>query len=89
MDETDRRVVLLDLDSFPADNRFFKSLKRTRPDFNIFFLSSRSFHPELKEAMSTYICACFRKPLDGDELVFWLKAVSREPRERDPTSHGP
>jgi DNA-binding NtrC family response regulator len=85
MNETDSRVVLLDLDAFPADNRFFRSLKAAKPDSSIFVVSRRPFHPELKEAMSTHICACFRKPLDGEEFLFWLKAVSREPRDRDPT----
>jgi DNA-binding NtrC family response regulator len=83
--ETDCRVVLLDLDFFPADNRFFRSLKTAKPDSSIFVVSSRPFHPELKEAMSTHICACFKRPLDVDEILYWLKAVSREPRDRDPT----
>lgn len=87
MHETDCRVVLIDLDSFPEGNRFFRSLKTVRPDSNIFVVSSRLFHPELKEALSTHICACFRKPLDVDELLFWLKAVLGEPRERAPTDH--
>jgi len=85
MHEIDCRVVLLDLDSFPAENRFFRSLKTASPDSSIFVVSSRPFHPELKEAMSTHICACFRKPLDGEELLFWLRAVSRQSGARDPT----
>lgn len=87
MEETEGRLALIDLDSFPADNRFFKSLKTTKPDSSIFVASSRPYHPDLKEAMSTHICACFRKPLDPDELLFWLKAVSRQRRVRDPTGH--
>lgn len=87
--ETDWRIVLLDLDLFPVDNRFFRSLKMTRPDSSIFVVSSRPFHPELKESMSTHICACFRKPLDSDELLFWLKAVSHQPGAGDPTDETP
>lgn len=79
MHETDCRVVLLDLDSFSADNRFFRSLRSERPDSSIFIMSSRPFHPELKEAMSMHICACFKKPVDEEELLFWLNAVSRRP----------
>ena len=68
-------VVVLDLDTLPVDNRFFKDLKRTNPGVCIIGLSSRSFHPELKEAMCSHIHACLGKPVDEDELIFLVKSV--------------
>lgn len=87
MEETECRVVIVDLDYCPADNRFFRLLKTTRPEVTIFAISDRPFHPELKEALATHICACLRKPLDVDELVFWLKAILPDAHARDPTRH--
>ncbi len=86
MRRKDCRLALIDLESCRVDNRFFRSLKATRPDASIFVVSSRPFHPELKDAMANHICACFRKPVDEDELLFWLKAVSHRPGARDPTA---
>jgi len=82
----DCHLALIDLELCDVDNRFFRSLKATKPDTSIFVLSSRPFHPELKDAMANHICACFRKPVDSEELLFWLKAVSHRPGARDPTA---
>ncbi len=71
------RVLIVDLDAVEADNRFFKAIKKRRPDVFVIGLSGRRFHPELEEAMSRYIDACLAKPVDGEELVFWVKSVSR------------
>jgi DNA-binding NtrC family response regulator len=76
IDKTDCRVVLLDLDMVTVRNRFFRSLKKKRPDLNIIAASSLPYHPELKEAMTHHICACFRKPVEPDDLVFWLKVLT-------------
>ena len=73
--DTGRRVVILDLDTLPVNNRLFRTLRRTNPGVCIIGLSSRPFHPELKEAMSQHIYACLSKPLDEEELVFWVKSL--------------
>jgi DNA-binding NtrC family response regulator len=70
------QVVLLDLDMVSVHSRFFRLLKAESPHLSILALSERTFHPELKEALTHHICACFRKPLEQDELAFWLKAVA-------------
>ena len=68
------RLAILDLDSLPVDNRLIKKLKRKNPSLRIIGFSSRSFHPELQEAMSSYIYACLGTPVDEEELVFWVKS---------------
>jgi DNA-binding NtrC family response regulator len=66
------RVAILDLDSLPVDNRLFRNLKKT-------------FHPELEEAMTMYIHACLGKPVDEEELVFWVKSICENDADsRDP-----
>jgi len=38
-------------------------------------VSGRPFHPELKEALATYICACLCKPVDLDEPIYLVKSI--------------
>ena len=76
------RVVILDLDSLPVDNRLFREMKRKNPRIHIVGLSSRSFHPELEEAMSRHISSCLTKPVDMEELLYWLRNVCHEERKR-------
>jgi DNA-binding NtrC family response regulator len=73
-----QKVVILDLDSLPVDNRFIKGLCLRNPQICLIVLSSRTFHPELQEAMSTHISACLVKPLDADELIYWLRSVGKK-----------
>jgi DNA-binding response OmpR family regulator len=81
--KSDCRVILLDLDSFSVDSRYIRELLRNNSDIAIIALSSRTFHPELKEAMSTQISACLSKPVDVDELFYWLKSIcAGEPKPR-------
>lgn len=69
------RAVILDLDTVPVNNRHLRDLKKTYPDLYVVAVSGLSFHPELKEAMEAYIYACLCKPVDPDELVYWLKSI--------------
>ena len=59
----DCRLAILDLE-----------LKRKNPSLRIIGFSSRTFHPELQEAMSSHIYACLGIPVDEEELVFWVKS---------------
>ena len=69
------RVVILDLDALPVNNRFFRNIRKQDPTIQIVGLSSYPFHPELQEAMSEHICSCLSKPVDEEELLFWVKSL--------------
>jgi CheY-like chemotaxis protein len=71
-------VLILDLDSLPVDNRFIRDLRKQNPDVPIIALSSRTFHPELQEALSLYISACLAKPVNPDELIYWVKSICQD-----------
>lgn len=71
----DCRVVILNLDNLDVSNRTFKELKRKKPSVKIIGLSHRLFHPELEESLRDYISACLLKPVDPDELIYWLKSI--------------
>ena len=69
------RLLILDLDSISVDKNLFRKLKRNNPSLYIVGLSSRPFHPELEEAMSRHIYACLSKPVDEEELVYWVNSL--------------
>jgi DNA-binding response OmpR family regulator len=69
-------ALIMDLDCSSLDNRLLRELRREHPSLCLIGLSSRSFHPELEEALSRYIDACFVKSTGYEELLYWLKAVS-------------
>jgi DNA-binding NtrC family response regulator len=75
-------AVILDLDSLPVDNRFIRNLCKDAPGLCVIGTSSRTFHPELEESMRAHISACLSKPVDEDELIFWLKSICGGPRSR-------
>jgi DNA-binding NtrC family response regulator len=76
--EEGRHVVILDLDTLSVDNRSIRDLRRRRPGVCIIGISSRSFHPELEEAMSSHIYACLSKPVDTEELIYWIRAICED-----------
>jgi len=69
------RVLILDLDTLAVDNNFFRNLKKHNRDLCILCLSSRTYHPGLQEAMGSHIYASLVKPLDSEELLYWLKSI--------------
>lgn len=70
------RAVIIDMDELPVDKQFFRNLKRLQPALIILTMSSRSFHPELEEAMSRHIYACMNKPVDQEEMIYLLKGIN-------------
>ena len=73
--KNDCQVVIVDLDNLPVENRLFRELKKSNPALRIIGISSRPFHPELQEAMSKHIYVNLSKPVDSDELIYWLKSI--------------
>ncbi|MFI5329477.1 MAG: response regulator [Desulfobaccales bacterium] len=69
-------VLIIDLDTLPIDNNVFRNLKKQYANMHILCLSSRNYHPGLEEAMGAHICASLAKPLDSEELFYWLKAIA-------------
>ena len=78
-------ATILDVDSVPMNNRIIRVLKDTYPGLNIFCTSRRRLHPELQEAFSQHVYANLSKPVDPDELQFWLNSI----RENEVDSNAP
>jgi DNA-binding NtrC family response regulator len=68
-------MVIMDLDNESLDNRHIRELTIKNPQVYFFGLTERRFNPELKEAISNHLYACLTKPVDLDELIFWIECI--------------
>jgi DNA-binding NtrC family response regulator len=73
-------AVIMDLDSLALDNRNIKDLALQFPDVPFLCISKERFHPELKDSIRDHIYACLTKPIDPDELYYWLKCLRKDDR---------
>jgi len=71
-------AVIMDLDSMAVDNRSIKDLALRFPNIPFLCISKERFHPELKDAIRDHIFACLTKPIDPDELNYWLKCIRED-----------
>ena len=77
-------AVVLDIDSVPVDNRTIRQLALKHPGVRFLCTSKDRFHPELKDAICYHIYACLNKPVDPDELLYWIKSIYDEEDIPDP-----
>jgi hypothetical protein len=68
-------AAILDLDSVPLDNRAIRNLTLAFPSVCFLCASRDRFHPELKDAICYHLFACLTKPIDPDELHYFLKCI--------------
>lgn len=71
-------AVVVDIDSVPVDNRTIRELTLKYPGVRFLCTSKERFHPELKDAICYHIYACLNKPVDPDELLYWIKSIYEE-----------
>ena len=69
-------AVILDLDTMPVNNQFLRGLRKMHPQIHLLGISELSYHPGLEEVIGSHLLACLIKPLDVEELCFWLKSIS-------------
>jgi DNA-binding NtrC family response regulator len=68
-------AVILDLDTVPVNNQFLRGLRKMHPQLDILGISELSYHPGLEEVIGSHLLACLVRPLDVEELCFWLKSI--------------
>lgn len=71
-------VAILDLDTVPVNNRLIRDLTIRYPGIYFLGLSQDRFHPDLKDAICHHIYACINKPVDLEELFYWLECIYEE-----------
>ena len=68
-------AVILDIDSVSPDRHRIRHLKAVYPGLSILCTSAENFHPQLREMIQDDIYACLKKPVDAEELLFWLRSI--------------
>ncbi len=82
-------VALLDIDTVPLDNKAIRKLTIKYPGVHFLCMSRDRHHPDLQEALCYHIYACIFKPIDTDELFYWLKSICEDNRvEEIPSGEG-
>ena len=75
--DTGCQAIFWDIDTVPVNNRTIKTFTTKFPGVYFFCLSKQAIHPELREAISHHIYACLNRPIDADELFFWLRTINQ------------
>jgi len=75
-------VAILDLNAPSINNRVIRELTLRNPGVYFLGLTKHRFNPELEESICYHIYACLTKPVDPDELFYWLKSIFED--EADP-----
>ena len=70
-------AVIIDIDSVPVDNRAIRNLALKYPGVRFLCTSKDRFHPELKDAICYHIYACLNKPINPDELIYWMRCIEK------------
>jgi two-component system, NtrC family, response regulator GlrR len=74
-------AVIMDIDSVAVDNRTIRDLVSAFPTIPFLCISKERFHPELRDSIRNHIYACLTKPIDPDELTYWLRCIRADDRE--------
>ena len=75
IETTGCQAIFWDIDTVTADNRTVRNLTLKFPAVYFFCISQHPFHPELKDAICYHIYACLNRPIDADELFYWLRSI--------------
>ena len=84
LQKTNCIAAILDIDTIHLDNRTVQELSLQFPEVYFLCTSKDRFHPELKDAIYYHIYACLNKPVDPDELFYWLKCIIKNKTESQP-----
>jgi DNA-binding NtrC family response regulator len=82
VDANNCMAVLLDLDSLEVSNRMVRRITLRFPKVCFLCMSGKPFHPELEDAIGFYFYACMQKPIDPDELLYWMKCIHHNMEEK-------
>jgi DNA-binding NtrC family response regulator len=69
-------IAILDLSALLVNNRRIKELALKHQGTYFLALTEHRFNPELEEAICYYIYACIAKPVDPEELLYWIRSIS-------------
>jgi DNA-binding NarL/FixJ family response regulator len=67
--------LIIDIDAVPVDDQLLHRINKLNPYCRVLILSTRSFHPELKESLRRNIFAVINKSSTHNELHTCLQAL--------------
>jgi len=71
-------IIIIDIDTVSVTNQIMREMTIKHPGIYLLCLSERPFHPELEDAICSHIYACINKPVDSDELFYFLRSIYEE-----------
>jgi DNA-binding NtrC family response regulator len=75
-------VAILNLNMPSIDNRVVRDLTLKNPGVYFLGLTRHRFNPELEESICYHVYACLTKPVDPDELLYWVKSIFEDEAEQ-------
>jgi DNA-binding NtrC family response regulator len=72
------QAIFWDIDTVAIDNRTVSELTLKFPGVYFFCISKHPFHPELQDAICYHIYACLNRPIDPNELFYWLRSIHQD-----------
>jgi hypothetical protein len=78
-------AAILDIDSVPLENRTIRALTLSHTATCFLCASKKRLHPDLQDVISNHLFACLRKPVDPEELHYFLNCI----RDSETESRGP
>jgi DNA-binding NtrC family response regulator len=79
-------AVFIDIDTVLIDNRIIRDLTLKYPQVHFFCISKHPYNPELKDAICYHIYACLNRPVDPDEIFFWLRSIDQNDEYKQPAN---
>jgi len=76
-------LILVDFDYLSNATDVLACLRRRLPLVKVIGISSKHFHPELRDAFRDQIFACVQKPLNFQEVEFLVRSFFQDMLERE------
>ncbi len=70
-------VVMVDIEHASVDNSTVRNLSLNYPGVYFFGMSKKRYNPALREAICYHIYVCLNKPVDPEELFYWLRSINQ------------
>ncbi|NOY69924.1 MAG: response regulator [Deltaproteobacteria bacterium] len=86
LDSSSPLAAILDIDMAEINNRKVRELTTRYPGVIFLGVSTRRFHPDLKDAICYHMYACLRKPVDPDEIIYFISSIYADSNEGGATS---
>lgn len=71
-------IAVVDIELLPLSKNVIRELAIKYPGLNFLCISRNRFHPDLKEVLTSDIYACIQKPIDIEELLYFIRSIYKD-----------